>query len=1266
MADSNSEQKKIVNELRCETEEIVKILKDIVKMLSESNLDLKNLHDSVGLSLENLGGRFSRDFNVDVELSEWLNIFCNTDINRENIFKDINELRSAIENNRLVDNEILLQHICLEIDKIRRNQEFSYDFLKHEIRKFIVDTEEALNRKYKDNESDYYRSNEYYYWRRLCSINDHFDTYRKGMLADIFIITGEAGVGKSHSIAQFINNAYFLRGKPCIFLLGQHLNENVDPIIMIEKSLHLPYTLQSFLEELNLYALSQNVEIPFVIEGINEGLYSEIWKEYFWGLTETFGRFKKIKLIVSIRKTYIKKCFPEGYEKKDNLLIVEHKGFANNPIEAVLHFFEYYGISMPTFPILYADFYNPLFLHTLCRTIQVSGGVSIEEYGSFTEVFINYIKVIEAVIAQRCNYRENLRLVQKVVNEIIKYSLDNDLRYGIEIDVFYKIVRDVVSVFGICLTDFVQAMIDNGLFYTEMYGYEEEREYIQFAYERYHNILAAQYILKNVDTLEELKESILQGGINNCFAKYQNGIIEELFVQIPQKYKVEFLELLPEEQAIEVLDLFLNSLVWRKGVDIETKKAKDLINKYIICREWYFEEMLKKFFITAPIGEHPFNALALHDYLSKFSMADRDAFWVKIITDELRYDSVLTTLIKLGQDQKELYSEETRKLIMLLLGWTLACTTNDYREEAIRTMVSLMENELCSATYLVEKFSNVNDGYIKEGIYSAIYGAVLRSSNLIYSEELGDTIYDDIFDNGEVYPHVIVRAHAKGILDYLSYKGVRIKKDLSKIIPPYNSEWYEEIPTDEEIKAYKFDYRKGKISREMYGVNHIIDSMATNTGEKASMYGDFGRYIFEGWVEPWEYYFIPQELSNVVVKIIMEQYGYDYQKHGDFDAQVNYHDRHDHSCERIGKKYQRIASFEMLAKLADNFEPGTVETIYSKTYSERRQKEFDFFLKSLTEDVSKNDEWLEFDYEEDEEDGDEDVKTVFNSYKYEGPWQFEYRGIDPTVLTKKVKKEKNFWGKIWNIPQTGINAWACATSSEPNIEDILIVKYGDEDFVVVEMYNTWKSKEEILGEEPEEYFLKALAAFVPQTWTFDANEKNIARNFAEGRNYAESYIVFGREFYWSDAYKYFEKLYQEEREEEKKQGIKFIATGIDYHCPTSYSEKAENIVSSYSVPSEYIVDKLKLEQLEDGKWFDPSGKLVAVNITVDGYHAALLINRTAILQIMKSSNMKLVWGIYTEKKEKNLYYETRKAVQWDGQKFEIQQYQEEQWESARW
>lgn len=1277
IANKSSEQKKVMETLKCEIRDITIILDEIIKMLSSNNIDLIYLHDVVGVSLENLKGRFSRDFNVDVELSEWLNKYCNTDINKEKLFKEIGEMQKAIGQISIVDNKDLLQNINKLLKQIRKDEAFEYDLLKDEIEKFISDTDHAIKKKYENSEKDYYQSNEYYSWRHLCSVDYELDEYRKAMLSDVFIITGEAGVGKSHSIAQFINNSYYLDKKPCIFLLGQHLNENVDPMNMIERCLHLPYTLQSFLDELNTFAVNENIEIPFIIEGINEGLYSEIWKEYLPGLVSIFSQYKKIKLVISIRKTYIKKCLPEGYDKRESTLIIEHKGFENNTLDAITAFFEYYEISMPTFPILYSDFNNPLFLHTICKTIQGSGKKVIDEYSSFTDVFENYIKVVEKVVAKKCNYRENLKLVQNVVNSVIKYSLDNNARYGIEIAIFYKIVGESVAAFGIRQVDFVQAMIDSGLFYTELYGYEKEAEYVQFAYERYHNIISAQYLLKDINTSEELQDCILNGKIHECFTKHQAGIIEELFVQIPKKYKIELLELLPEEEAIKVLEPYLNSLVWRKGTDINIESTRSLINRYIIGRKWYFELLLNKFFIIAPIENHPLNAFRLHNYLSQFQMADRDSFWIKIVTNDVRYNGVLINLLRLSKRQSNMYSKETKHLILLFLSWTLACTKNDYREDAIRTMVGLLVNELDIASLVLKDFSEIDDGYIKEGVYCVVYGAVLRSSNLTSAEELGNVVYEDIFEKKEVYPHVIIRAHAKGILDYLSYRNVKIDRDLSNINPPYNSKWYEEIPTDEEIEAYKFDYRDGDFTREMYCVNSIISSMATNTGKSAGGYGDFGRYIFEGWVEPWEYHFVAQELSNVVVKIIMNQYGYDYKKHADFDTRVENYNRHDYNCERIGKKYQRIASFEMLARLSDNFEPGEVERVYSEAYSERSHRELVRLLQYRWDD-SEEDEELEDvtadDYEESEDEEledaivaeneqiEEDAKIVFIPYRYEGPWQFGYRGIDPTVLAEHVKEKKNLWENIWKIPETSLNKWACVESKEPDLNDILFLKYNKEDFVTVEMYNTWKSEVKMLGEEPKEYFIKALAILVPDEYDIHSKEKNGIREFAEGSNFSETYTIFGREFYWSEAYKSYERQCQKEYDEDMEdKDEKAINIGIDYHCPNSYSEQIESVISSYSIPSKYFVDEMNLEQLEDGKWFNQNGELIAVNAALDGYHAALLIRKTALLQLIADNKLKVAWGIYTEKKEDNVHYETRKIAQWCGEDLTVEQYQEEKW-----
>lgn len=1250
-------QVELMSSLKCDINDLHKEILNIQKLFPVGDVDLVYLRSMVKMSIDNLQGRFNREFNVDVELSNWLGKFSIIEDEKRNLYSLLKEVQYAIPRVNGNGKEEMIKKWSYLVECLLAKEEFDSSLLEKDMTEFIDQVEEKNRKKYTESDNDYYKSKEYQEWRNLCVENGNLDNYRKAFCADTLVITGEAGIGKSHSIAHFIYNHFYLENKICILVLGQHLNERLDPVLMLEKYLHIPYTIQRFLEELNKVAQENNCIVPFVIEGINEGYHSEIWKEYFDGLVGIFENYNRIKLIISIRKTYIRKCLPEKYKRRDKTLVIEHRGFTEDSTQAVADFFDYYGIDKPTFPILYSDFYNPLFLHTLCKTVKGSGNVRIEEYSSFTEIFKRYLAIIEKSISERCKYQRGLKLVKKSVDKIIKYSLENNVRYGITIDNFYEIVGAVVERFDVSLTEFIQAMIENGLFYTEIYSYNDEEEYVQFAYERYHNVLTAQYLIDNINTKEELVYEVCNGRLSKYFSHMYSGIVEELFILVPEKYEIELLEIFDEEKVKNVLEPFLNSLIWRKKSAISLEITTSMINKYIIVRPWYFKKLIEKQLIIAPIEDHPLNALFLHKYLSKCTMAVRDSFWVESLYDDTIYrNGILNTLVKLCRNQSEAYTRNTKELIAILIVWSLASTNNKYRENAIRSLVVLMQDDLTVATETIKRFEQVDDGYVKEGLYCSIYGAVLQSQKLVGAKELAEEVFIDIFDREVAYPHIIVRAHAKGIIDYLKQSNIECNFDIGKTMPPYNSKWYDEIPSQEDIDKYLFDYRDEKVKTHMYSVNTIIHSMATNTGEKSSMYGDFGRYIFEGWVEPWEYHYIAQDLSNIVTKQIFETYGYDFNMHGEFDEKVKSYDRHKHDNERIGKKYQRIASFEMLARLADNFEPGEVKQEYSDRYQEWSSKRLDAIL-----NLYKGSDELMNSLNEEYEEAEDDIKETFIPYKYTGPWQFGYRGIDPTVLTHKLSKENNLWENELKIPDILNEVWASTEVEEPAMDKIVFVEYADESFVALEMYNTWKSECLRYNEETKEYFVKAVAVLATNDIVEWNKEKSKLKKFAEGRNNYEVYTVFAKEYFWSEAYEDFEAQIEIDYDEEDKN--KYIRTGIDYHCPMSYSEEIENVISSYAMPSKYIVENLGLRQLDDGKWYDKSGKLVCLDIAFDGYQGALLIRRDSLLELVNKKNLTVAWGIYTEKKGSPHFYASRKTASWDGNKFNVEEYDIEQWTS---
>lgn len=500
IANSNEYQAELVNTLKYDIKNLHEEIINIQKLFPTGDVDLSLLKSITKTSIDNLQVRFNREFNVDVELTNWLSRFCVIEDERKKLFSLLKEVQDAIHSNEINGKHEISKKWNSLIERILDNREFDPFLLEKDLEEFIDQRENEIREKYSESEHDYYRSNDYYEWQRLCIKNSNLDEYRKAFCTDTLVITGEAGIGKSHSIAHFVYTNFYTKNKICIFVLGQHLNEQLDPVLMLEKYLHIPYTIQRFLEQLNTIAEENNCIVPFIIEGINEGYHSSVWREYFEGLVGIFEKYNKIRLIISIRKTYIKKCLPEKFHERNKTLVIEHRGFVEDPTKAVAEFFDYYGIDRPTFPILYSDFYNPLFLHTLCKTVKGSGNVKIDEYSSFTEIFKGYISVIEKSVSERCHYMVGLKLVKNSVDKIIEYSLENNIRYGITVDKFYEVIGEVIQKFGVSLIEFVQAMIDNGLFYTELYGYDKEEEYIQFAYERYHNILAAQFLISGINT----------------------------------------------------------------------------------------------------------------------------------------------------------------------------------------------------------------------------------------------------------------------------------------------------------------------------------------------------------------------------------------------------------------------------------------------------------------------------------------------------------------------------------------------------------------------------------------------------------------------------------------------------------------------------------------------------------------------------------------------------------------------------------------------
>jgi hypothetical protein len=218
-------------------------------------------------------------------------------------------------------------------------------------------------------------------------------------------------------------------------------------------------------------------------------------------------------------------------------------------------------------------------------------------------------------------------------------------------------------------------------------------------------------------------------------------------------------------------------------------------------------------------------------------------------------------------------------------------------------------------------FKDVDDPYIRERIYAIAYGCAVKESDSENLRRLSMFVYEEVFNKKEVYPHILLRDYARNIIEYTVYTGVQLDIDINKIKPPYKSA-FPSIPSDNDIKKYKYDYNSAEFKDYYWSQNHILSSMKVEYSRDGSPggYGDFGRYTFQSYFSDWKQLH-PMDFKNIAVKRIFDL-GYDVEKHGKYDREVmmgRSYNRHLEFNERIGKKYQWIALHELAAQVSDNY-----------------------------------------------------------------------------------------------------------------------------------------------------------------------------------------------------------------------------------------------------------------------------------------------------------------------------------------------------------
>ncbi|NVK53669.1 MAG: ATP-binding protein [Flavobacteriaceae bacterium] len=1027
------------------------------------------------------------------------------------------------------------------------------------------------------------------------------------------LLDGEAGIGKSHLIGDIVSRR-INKEHESVFLLGQHFVTEEDPWTQIFKRLQINSKSEDFLRKLNQRAEESGRRIVLFIDAINEGKGNYFWNEFVKSFINEIKKYEWLGLVLTIRTSYKNLIFPE--EEMSILDIVQHHhyGFRNIEYEASKLFFDNYKIELPNVPLLHPEFQNPLFLKLFCEGINKAELSRIPDgLQGITSIINFFVKNVNVVLSKpkRVGYSDSLNLVQKSIYALIKCKVDNKLRY-VPYELAHEVINESISSF-IDKKGFIDELITEGVLSKNLF-WKEENDYeegVYLAYERFEDHLTVQYLLEQFSDLEEeFKENgKLYNYVENENVVYRHkGLIEAFSIQVPEKKGYEFYTLIPDlKDKYPIIESFVESLLWRK-VETVNEESKKYVNEHVFSYQGTHDYFWETILAVTGIPNHFFNAHSLHDHLIKHSLPDRDANWTQFIKHRYTDESSVKRLIDWAWNQtdKSHISDESILLSSMTLTWFHTSTNRELRDCSTKALVSLLQDRLHILIKLLKKFETVNDPYVYDRLFAVAYGCAIRTNKKEELASLSDYIYQTIFkDKDEVYPHVLLRDYARGVIEFTNFSGFKLPFDIEDVRPPYKSSFPDQIMTNEEVdKNYKFDYEAKDFKKHYWSQNSIISSMTTEYGRGTGGYGDFGRYTFESALRSWDVN--TNDLSNLAIEWIFEKYGYNVEKHGEYDRNTNSHDRRASTIERIGKKYQWIALYEMVARVSDNFK--------------------------------KYEEW------------------GFNKEKeepYQGPWSPYIRDIDPTMLISKTGSyddeiQQEFWwvnNKIFNWDCTNEN-WVSDSETLPNMEDIIQIKDDKgEEWLVLEGYPSWSEPKKI-GEEKWDQPHKELWSHI-RSYLVKDDEFNSFKDWAiqqefMGRWMPESgdrHEMFSREYYWSPAQDYFMTEYYggtewtEVHDRESGQYIVEVNVTAQGFLWEEEFDKSKEETISFLKPSTVIHKGMDLKySLREGEFIDNS-KIVqcfAPNV----YHNSksyLLVRKNSFLKFLNENNLKVVWTVLGEK-----------------------------------
>ena len=884
---------------------------------------------------ENLGKRYSPNIHTNTLIEGKLSLFLRQDDSTKSFKKRIDEFISRIQDVPIFTNQDRFSEVKKRyLKKLKHQEEKLKDSPLWNER--VFDDWSIEERKTLMNEMYHSLNN---FPQELAQLKHNFP-YRFSVLDNIlseigireepiinskcFCISGDAGIGKSHTLGHLANLEVQKR-RPIIMLLGQYFQEGRSPKEQIPTQLGLSdLSFENLLEALDTAAQSAEQIGLIIIDALNEGDGLSLWPNRINSLINQVRKFKHLKLILSCRNQYEDQILcdinkTEFYSHRlPGLTEEERKDFCRAVIGK--------NIPIPHHLSMLPILKNPLFLIAVSESLKQSGKTEfpsdlngalqlLEHHVNFTIDDIIKINNLSKGIASDLKEAYKALAVLMIDKKSIRISKK---------DIIEKI-DDIICSGHPNGKNWLDIFIESGAFRrTPVRQKSNQGDLICYNFQGFEDFLIADKICKNPGGID----FILATDDNDVFyidTQWQ-GVATAFGVILAENDGTELIDLFKDSQSIQSIDWKIDTTDGYAQESQSTFKSA-FINGLILRSPSSISPRTTELLETCPnrlkiisnftlIPDHPWNADYLHNILINCpSMAERDAFWSVLFMDNsISYNDVIEKDIQPNTpDYKETY-----RLTAITLCWLFTTTNHRLRDKATKKLAEIFKLYPDLMLELLQQFKDVNDPYVLERLLAATYATCC----LLESKDVGKiakVVYYSLFADKKPPYHLLIRDYALAIIERAEHinelpSGISLKN----CRPPFISPWPLDSYTNDQINKIAKSIEDHSIEMSLkynsdfdkYTLQPNVNNFS-NINLSASIPSDFNKFEYR-----FEYRFDGELISNWVAHRVYS-FGWT-KKLFPNDVSKYYNGSQRPVIERIGKKYQWIAMYDLLGILSDH------------------------------------------------------------------------------------------------------------------------------------------------------------------------------------------------------------------------------------------------------------------------------------------------------------------------------------------------------------